>query len=152
MTRNPEVVEPLQTVLAAEHAVIYGYGVVGVHLRGADRTRAADELARHRRQRDELTAQLVGLRAEPAQTAAAYALPQPVTSPDEARGLAAVLEARLAGVWADAVLTLPARQAAEETAELREQAIAGLRAAAVAAALWRGGSVPFPGLTEWNRL
>ena len=151
MTTMRDVVEPLQAVLAAEHAVVFGYGVVGAHLRGPDRRRASDELARHRDQRDALTSQLVALGAEPAQTAAAYELPHPVTSTDEARDLAAVLETRLAGVWADAVLALPARQRAEEAAGLREQAIAGLQAAAVASATWRGGSVPFPGLPERSR-
>ena len=150
MTAEPEAVEPLQAVLAAEHAVIYGYGVVGAHLRGADRRRAAAELARHRNQRDALAGQLLELGADPVQTAPAYQLPQPVNSSDRARDLAAVLESRLAAFWADAVLTLPARQAAGDTVRLRKQAVAGLRGAAVAAALWRGRSVPFPGLTERN--
>lgn len=148
MTAEPESVEPLQEVLAAEHAVIYGYGVVGAHLRGAARRRAAGELARHRSQRDALAVQLWELGADPVQTAPAYELPRPVTSSDGARDLAALLESRLAAVWADAVLTLPARQAAKDTVRSRDQAVAGLRAAAVAAALWRGESVPFPGLTE----
>jgi hypothetical protein len=54
--------------------------------------------------------------------------------------LATLLEERLAAVWADAVLALEG--------DLRDLGVAGLRDAAVAAALWRGGSVPFPGLAE----
>jgi hypothetical protein len=54
--------------------------------------------------------------------------------------LSTVLEERLAAVWADAVGVL--------TGTLRALAVGGLREAAVRAAGWRGGSVPFPGLPE----
>ena len=69
-----------------------------------------------------------------------YTLPSAVTSADDAVVLATLLEERLAAVWADAV---------EATSgNLRALAIGGLRDAAVRAAVWRGGSVPFPGLPE----
>ena len=46
-------------------------------------------------------------------------------------------------MWADAVADL-----ADRRRDLRRQAAGGLADAAVAAARWRGGSVPFPGLPE----
>jgi hypothetical protein len=72
--------------------------------------------------------------------AATYELPLPVRSAEDARRLLTLLEERLAAVWADAVLRL--------RDDLRDLAVDGLRDAAVAAALWRGGSVAFPGLAE----
>ena len=79
-------------------------------------------------------------RASPEPSAATYALPSPVVTPEDARVLATLLEERLAAVWADAVVDL--------AGDLRSLAVDGLRDAAVRAAGWRGGSVPFPGLAE----
>ena len=112
----------LQRVLAAEHAVVYGYGVAGARLEG----------------------QLAGLGVSPVPPAASYALPTPVTTAEEARTLVTLLEERLAAVWADAVADL----AHPADRDLRGEAAGGLAEAAVAAARWRGGSVPFPGLPE----
>jgi hypothetical protein len=130
----------LQEVLAAEHAVVFGYGVAGARLRGADRRRAQQAFDAHRTRRDELDRLVAERGAEPVAAAPTYDLPAPVESPADARVLATLLEERLAAVWADAVLALDG--------DLRDLAVDGLREAAVAAALWRGGSVPFPGLAE----
>lgn len=133
-------VAALQEVLAAEHAVVYGYGVAGARMRGAPRRLAQQAWLGHRARRDELSALVVGLGAEAVPAAATYALPTPVDTAQDARALATLLEERLSAVWADAVSSLDG--------DLRDQAVDGLGAAAVAAALWRGGSVPFPGLPE----
>lgn len=132
--------DALQEVLAALHAVVYGYGVAGARLTGADRARAHRLRDAHRAQRDALAATLRELGTDPMQTAAAYALPRPVETAEDARVLATLLEEGLAAAWADAVLRLPEAH--------RSLAVTGLRDAAVAAARWRGGSVPFPGLPE----
>ena len=50
--------EVLQRVLAGEHAVVYGYGVAGARLSGADRVRAERGWTAHRARRDRLEAQL----------------------------------------------------------------------------------------------
>ena len=133
-------VAALQKVLAAEHAVVFGYGVAGARLDGAARRQAQRSWNSHRAARDDLSARVAGLGGEPVAAAATYALPSPVRSAADARTLATLLEERLAAVWADAVLHL--------TGDLRDLAVEGLRGAAVAAARWRGGSVPFPGLAE----
>lgn len=139
MTRASER-RVLQTVLAAEHAVVYGYGVAGARLRGAARDRADREWAAHRARRDDLVARVADLGGSPVPPDATYALPFPVRSAADARTLVTLLEERLAATWADAVADL--------TGELRTYAATGLTDAAVAAARWRGGSVPFPGLPE----
>ena len=113
--------EVLQRVLAGEHAVVYGYGVAGARLSGADRVRAERGWTAHRVRRDRLEA-----------------------AAERARTLVTLLEERLAAVWADAVADL----ANPADRDLRRQAAGGLADAAVAAARWRGGSVPFPGLPE----
>ena len=138
--RRPTRVEVLQDVLAAEHAVIYGYGVAGAHLTDRARTRAARLHDAHRAARDELVAAIRRLGGEPVAPAPAYALPREVENSRDAVELATLLEERLAAVWADAVQHL--------RDEMRTRAVDGLREAAVAAAIWRGGSVPFPGLSE----
>lgn len=140
MTRPDRSVTVLQDVLAAEHAVVYGYGIAGAHLRDAARARALREYDAHRARRDELVRLVDEHGGVPEAPAAAYALPRPVNNARDALELVTLLEERLAAVWADAVLRL--------AGDLRERAALGLRDAAVAAARWRGGSVPFPGLAE----
>jgi hypothetical protein len=55
MTATPErELAAAQTALAAEHAAIYGYAVVGAHLSGDERARAIAVYQAHRRRRDEL--------------------------------------------------------------------------------------------------
>jgi hypothetical protein len=63
-----------------------------------------------------------------------------VTSEHDAVVLATLLEERMAAIWADAV--------AELRGGLRTLAVRNLSDCAVRAALWRRGSVPFPGLPE----
>ena len=133
-------VDVLQEALAAEHAVVYGYGVAGARLSGQARERALRAYDRHRAQRDELVRVVADRGGDPVAPAAAYALPRPVRDARDALELVTLLEERLAAVWADAVLEL--------AGDLQQRAADGLREAAVAAALWRRGSVPFPGLTE----
>ena len=141
MTRGrPTRVEVLHDVLAAEHAVVYGYGVAGAFLTDHARTRAALLHDAHRSKRDELIARIRHLGGEPVAPAPAYALPRDIENSRDAVELATLLEERLAAVWADAVQHL--------RDDLRKLAVDGLREAAVAAALWRRGSIPFPGRAE----
>ena len=64
MSRRSDVAV-LQEVLAAEHAVVYGYGVAGAHLRGAARARAERGWTAHRAGRDALEQQLSDLVGHP---------------------------------------------------------------------------------------
>lgn len=131
----------LQRVLAAEHAVVYAYGVAGARLDGAQQQRARQEWDRHRARRDELERTVATRGDQPVPPAPAYALPDPVRIAPEATAALTLVEERLGAVWADAVASL--------TGDLRLLAARGLADAAVAAAEWRGGrSVPFPGLPE----
>jgi hypothetical protein len=120
----------LQAALAAEHAVIYGYGIVGARLAGADRDYAEAALAAHTSQRDRLVALVTGLGATPVAARPAYRLPFAVDSTATARSLAAHLEQGSAGADWDLVA------AAGPAAPTRALGIAWLGGAARRGAYW----------------
>ncbi|MFJ8633054.1 ferritin-like domain-containing protein [Streptomyces sp. NPDC093568] len=130
----------LQAALAAEHAAVYGYGVVGGRIAEDRRTEAREAYEAHRARRDALARKVRDLGAKPVAASAGYALPFPVTDTATAVRFAAELEDRVAGVYSDLV------RAAE--GELRGTATEALRETAVRAVRWRGESVAFPGLAE----
>ncbi|MCX5238049.1 ferritin-like domain-containing protein [Streptomyces prunicolor] len=130
----------LQAALAAEHAAVYGYGVVGGRIREGRRTEAKAAYDAHRARRDALVREVRDLGGTPVAASAAYALPFAVPDSAAAVRLAAELEDRVAGVYSDLVRA--------STEGVRGTATEALREAAVRAVRWRGGSVPFPGLAE----
>lgn len=132
--------QALQEALAAEHAAVYGYGVVGGRIREGRRAEAKAAYDSHRARRDALVRAVRGLGGTPVAAAAGYALPFPVPDSDAAVRLAADLEDRVAGVYADVVRATEGGR--------RSTAAEALREAAVRAVRWRGGSVAFPGLAE----
>ncbi|MDJ1132621.1 ferritin-like domain-containing protein [Streptomyces iconiensis] len=129
-----------QAALRAEHAAVYGYGVVGGRITEERKNEARAAYDAHRARRDALRRTVRGLDGKPAPAAAAYALPFAVPDSAAAVRLAAELEDRVAGVYADLVR-------ASEGARRREAAGA-LREAAIRSARWKGSGVAFPGLTE----
>lgn len=135
-----EELTALQAALAAEHAAVYGYGVVGGRIGEARRTEARAAYDAHRARRDALVREVRGLGADPVAASAAYALPFAVADAPAAVRLAAELEDRVAGVYSDLVRAA--------TGARRGEAAVALREAAVRATRWRGGSVAFPGLAE----
>jgi uncharacterized protein DUF4439 len=131
-----------QTALAAEHAAVYGYGVVG-GLIGEERAGEAQEAYEaHRSRRDALERTVRRGGGAPVAAVAAYELPFPVADGEGAARLAAELETRLARAYADLV--------AATTGEERRSAADAVRETAVRAVRWGGGVVPFPGLTEYD--
>ncbi|MFI6645566.1 ferritin-like domain-containing protein [Streptomyces sp. NPDC050504] len=129
-----------QAALAAEHAAVYGYGIVGGRLSAARRAEGTAAFTAHRTRRDALVLTVRKLGGDPVASDAAYALPFPVRDAASALRLAAVIEDRVAGVYSDLV------RAAE--GPLRREAADALREAAVRAVRWRGTGVAFPGLAE----
>ncbi|MFJ3234759.1 ferritin-like domain-containing protein [Streptomyces sp. NPDC086787] len=130
----------LQAALAAEHAAVYGYGVVGGRIGTARQAQARTAYDAHRARRDALAREVGDLGAEPVAASAAYALPFAVPDSAAAVRLAAELEDRVAGVYSDLVRASDGAR--------RGAAAAALREAAVRAVRWRGESVAFPGLAE----
>ncbi|MGW7357403.1 DUF4439 domain-containing protein [Streptomyces sp. NPDC054802] len=132
--------DALQAALAAEHAAVYGYGVVGGRVGDDRENEAVAAHAAHRSRRDALARTVRDLGGKPAVAAAGYDLPFAVPDAAAAIRLAAVLEDRVAGVYSDLV------RASEGS--LRLEAAGALREAAVRAVRWRGSGVAFPGLAE----
>jgi len=139
VSREKEL-KALQAALAAEHAAVYGYGVVGGRIRAERRTEARAAYDAHRARRDALTREVRDLGGTPVAAAAGYALPFPVPDSAAAVRLATELEDRVAGVYSDLVRATGG--------ERRRMAAGALREAAVRAVRWSGESVAFPGLAE----
>jgi hypothetical protein len=137
----------LSDALAAEHAAVWGYGVVGAALKDADRPQAADAESAHRGVRDQVSALLASRKAEVVDAKGAYALPFPVLSDVDAAALAVVLEDGVAKAWVRVL-----DQSAERST--RELAVGVLGATEVRAVGWRAAAgkspvtTPFPGLPE----
>lgn len=132
-------VDALQAALAGEHACIYGYGVVGGNLpdEQADAARAA--LETHRSRRVPLAEQIRLRDAEPEAALPAYELPFPVDDAASARELAALLEQRLATIYAGLV-------ALSNLAGVRRLATSALAESAQLAARWSGDITAMPGI------
>jgi hypothetical protein len=137
----------LREALAAAHAAVWGYGVVGAALgAGAASAAGAAEIA-HRNLRDRVTALLAARNAETVSAEGGYALPFPVLSEIDAAALAAVLEEGVAAAWVRVL-----GQAAERST--RELAVEALSAAEIRAVAWRTAAGQpqvtraFPGLPD----
>ncbi|WP_415939403.1 ferritin-like domain-containing protein [Streptomyces sp. 039-1] len=130
----------LQAALAAEHAAVYGYGVVGGKIGEKRRSDARAAYDAHRARRDALVRAVKDLGGAPEAASAAYVLPFPVTDSPTAVRFAAELEERVAAVYSDLVRAT--------TGDQRRTAAGALREAAVRAVRWNGESVAFPGLAE----
>jgi hypothetical protein len=129
--------------LSAEHAAVYGYGVVGAHLDAATQGTARDCEAAHRNRRDNLLLRLSAANVTPPAASAAYTLPFPITDRDSAMKLAAALEEGTARAWRSAV--------AATTGDERKVSLDALTDCAVRATQWKKTAgltpvvVPFPG-------
>jgi hypothetical protein len=132
------VVDALQSGLAGEYAIVYGYGVAGGHLRRAELAFATASLAVHQRRRDDLIALVEAARVTPVVAEVAYQLPFPVTDTASARRLANALENSGSGRAWDIVAASGAATAA------RALAVSWLADAAQRSLHW-GALPPLPG-------
>lgn len=133
----------LTDALAAEHAAIYGYGVVGAFLDAQRKGLAMEAEAAHRARRDALVLRLAAQGASAPPAEARYGLPDPVTDPPSALKLAIALEERTAAAWRAALLAAEGddrRLAVDALTDCAVRATRFRRAAGVAPAI-----VPFPG-------
>lgn len=121
--------EPLlTTLLAAEHAAVYGYGVLGARLGEVSRAAAQAAVASHRSRRDQLVGLLRSRGAVPVAALPAYDVD--ARTPDQALALATRLEDGLSVRWRDLVV-------GTDEPGLRELGVTGLQETAVRAAQWR---------------
>ena len=118
----------LVALVEAEHAAVYGYGVLGARLDDARRRAALLAYDSHRARRDQLAAALRAAGGTPPATLPAYDVA--VANAAEALALAVRLEEGLALRWRDLIGDTDDRA-------LRSLAVAGLQETAVRAAQWR---------------
>lgn len=137
--------DALQEALAAEHAVVWGYGVVGAAVADdlLDPVQTAEQV--HRARRGDAAALLRAMDAAPVEPEASYELPFDVADSPSALRLAVELESGCAAAWRYVL-------GQTDAAELRATALAALTACAVQATRWRRAAgispatVAFPGL------
>jgi len=131
-------VAALQGALAAEHAAVYGYGVVGAMLAGGEQARARADWTAHRVARDTLESMLTKLGAVPVAASPAYALPFTVTDAKSAVRLAALLEQGVTRAYLGLV--------AVSNPALRSFGARAMQTSANRAVAWSGATVAFPGM------
>ncbi|WP_233510777.1 ferritin-like domain-containing protein [Actinomadura craniellae] len=142
---DARTVAALQAALAAEHAAVYGYGVLGARSQGDQRRRARALWEAHRAARDRLVALLTERRAAPVAASPAYRLPVQVTSAQAGARLGAALE--------DAVTTGYLGLAGVDEPGLRGFAAQAMQEAVARSVRWRGRAPgpAFPGLGDAAR-
>jgi hypothetical protein len=131
-------VAALQGALAAEHAAVYGYGVVGAMLAGPGQAGARADWTAHQVARDSLVTMLTRLGATPVAASPAYRLPFPVTSARSAARLAAALEEGVTRAYLGLV--------AVSDPSLRAFAAQAMQASANRTLAWTGTTTAFPGM------
>lgn len=135
--------ERLSAALAAEHAAIFGYGLVGARLDQATVALAAQAELAHRSRRDALLVRLAARGVNPPAAEPAYQPPNAVTDQASALQLAITIEERTAAVWRAALL-----QTDGDDRKLALDALVdcAVRATRVRRAAGRTpATVPFPG-------
>lgn len=133
--------------IAAEHATIYGYGMVSAHSPFDRNYLVADAMAEHRALREAAIALLAKRDIAAPLPAAGYHLPMAVDDPASAAQLAITMEQDNAVAWRAVI-----EQATDEP--VRAFAVTALTESAVTAARWRRvigvspSTVAFPGGSE----
>lgn len=135
--------EAFAAALVAEHAAVFGYGLVGARLDSGTLALATQAELAHRARRDVLVAQLTERGAKVPAAEPAYSLPEPVTDLAGALKLAVGIEERTAAVWRAALLSTDGddrRVAVDALTDCAIRATRLRRAANISPA-----TVPFPG-------
>ena len=136
----------LQAALAAEHAAVWVYGVVGAFVPDTVNQRLGQAATEHQARRDATERALIDAGAQPVPPEPAYLPPQPVTDATSALRLAITAETDAAAAGRSVIERSPAG------GNLRGNALDALTAAAVRATRWRVTAgitpltVPLPGV------
>ncbi|GAA4237008.1 hypothetical protein FHR32_004928 [Streptosporangium album] len=89
----------LGTALAAEHAAVYAYGVIGARTTGELRAVATDAFNAHRARRDQLRTLVIARGSTPAEPDSSYRLPVTPTTAAQAVELAVLVERGVTGAY-----------------------------------------------------
>lgn len=135
-------IDGLQAALAAEHAAVYLYAVLGGRTSRAANARLYASLrsahAHHRSRRDHLTGLLAAAGAVPTPAAGGYTTPPGIDRPGGVRAAALAIEQAAADTYA--------YLAGEVTGRERAWAVTALTDAAVRSLDFGGTAEPLPGL------
>ncbi len=142
MTVTP--LEALQKTLAAEHAAVYVYGVLGGRVSASTAPALAADLraayAQHRARRDQLTTKVLGEGGEPVPAEVSYEVPTAARTTAQHRAAARQVEATCAQTYAAAVASTDRADRQWAVTALEDAAVRGLRFGAAPTA--------FPGAPE----
>ena len=116
--------------VAAEHAAIYGYGVVSAHVMPEQNDLVSEAVAQHRDRREAALSLLKERSVTAPLPAAGYQLPFPVTGPIGAGKLAVQMESDCAVAWR-------AVMEQSDSEQDRSFALTALTQCAIMAAKWR---------------
>lgn len=140
-----------QLALAAEHQAIFGYAVLGPHLRGVEQQLAVSDSDAHESLRDATQTAMARAGLDPVASQADYPALYPVGTAAAARRLAIRLEDDCAKAWRYAYLQAASTSGAR-AGTLRDAAQRALTASAVRGTQWRARVAPghatsaFPGI------
>jgi hypothetical protein len=97
--RGAAVDRGLTTALAAEHAAVYAYGVLGARTTGRLRVAMTAAYNAHRARRDQLRTMIITAGGTPAEPMAVYELPVMPSSAAQAVELAVLVERGVTGAY-----------------------------------------------------
>lgn len=138
----------LQSVMAAEHAALWAYGLVAAYDPAVSDT-VSTVISSHQDVRDTAANLIVQGGATPVGPAPAYTTPEPVTDVKSALALALAIESDCAEAWRSVI-------GHTDDATLRGTALASLTDCAMRMVTWRQTAkdkivtVPFPGAPAMN--
>lgn len=136
---NGDDVEKLRKALAAEHAAVFAYGLLGARTSGSLRARMTAAFDAHRARRDQLRSFITTRGGRPAEPDASYALPFFPSNATLAARLAAHLESGVTAAYLELV--------AAQDAALRRYAALAMQEATTRAYTFRPAQPPaFPGM------
>jgi len=141
-----------QAALAAEHAAVAGYDVLGPRLDPSRSALARADQQAHRDRRDATSTALIAAGQTPTPAQPDYPLPFAVTDAVTAHRFALDLESACAAAWRYLIAVAAAQNAQVPTPSLRTDAQTALTASAVRATQWRRlvdpakPTVAFPGI------
>ncbi|WP_245642705.1 ferritin-like domain-containing protein [Nonomuraea candida] len=138
-TADPGDLEKLRKALAAEHAALFAYGLLGARTSGEVRAKMTAAFESHRARRDQLRTRITALGGKPAEPDASYALPFFPSGTALAVKLAVHLESGVAAAYLEL--------AAARDPELRRQAALAMQEAVTRSYSFRPDPpAAFPGM------
>jgi hypothetical protein len=131
-------VDKLRKALAAEHAAVYAYGLIGARTTGTLRSRATAAFDAHRARRDQLRTLITARQAAPTEVSPSYKLPVTPSTAAEAVRLAVYVEQGITATY------LELASAREEP--LRRYAALAMQESVTRTYSFRPAVTAFPGM------